>query len=127
MRLPSAGFSDTKESQVWSPKDYLSREVACPECGRAATYTAKDVRWGNVGPETSAPGSGLCWCIEAGCNESLCDLPIEFHLLTDAQKGTEEIRFLMLRLFERGFFQNLVCGRGHAPGKNKIRAVRRVA
>lgn len=129
MRLPYLSFPEIKPSQsAWSPKEYLSRDVACPACGSIALYATKDVHWDQAAldPGAATPGA-LCWCIETGCSEPLCNLPIEFHLLTDAQKGAEEIRFLMLRLFERGFFQNLICGRGHAPGKNKIRGVRRVA
>lgn len=69
----------------------------------------------------------MCWCVEIGCGEELCDLPIAFHLLTVAQKGTEEIRLLLRRLFEKGFFQKLLCGRGHAASKSRIREVQRVA
>ena len=129
MRLPYLSFPEIKPGQsAWSPKEYLARDVACPACGRTSMYLTKDVHWDQVALEQGASNPGaLCWCVEIGCNEPLCDLPIEFHLLTDALKGTEEIRFLMLRLFERGFFQKLICGRGHAPGKGRIRAVRRVA
>ena len=127
MRLPYLSFPEIKPSQsAWSPKEYLARDVACPACGETAMYATKDVRWDPAAPDQVAGPNALCWCIESGCNEPLCDLPVEFHLLTDAQKGAEEIRFLMLRLFERGFFQKLICGRGHPPGKTRIRAVRRV-
>jgi hypothetical protein len=129
MRLPHPSFPEIKPGQTaWSPKEYLARDIACPACGNASMYATKDVRWEPPTPDQIAANQGaLCWCIETGCNEALCDLPIEVHLLTDTQKGTEEIRFLMLRLFERGFFQKLICGRGHPPGKSRIRAVRRVA
>jgi hypothetical protein len=127
MRLPYLSFPEIKPSQsAWSPKEFLAREVACVECGRAALYATKDVHWDQVAADQIAGLGAICWCIETGCNEPLCELPIEFHLLTDAQKGMEEIRFLMRRLFERGFFQKLICGRGHPPGKSRIRAVRRV-
>jgi hypothetical protein len=131
MRLPYLSFTEAESSPSrWSPpKEILLREVACPECGRMASYTGRDVRWVQV-PQSEEQSSGgrdvICWCIEAGCDEELCDLPIEFHILMGAEKGTEEIRLSMLRLLEKRFFQGLLCGRGHPPGKARIRAVRRV-
>jgi len=83
------------------------------------------VRWHQFPPPEGA-GDVICWCIEAECEEDLCDLTIGFHILVGAQKGTEEIRFSMFRLFEKRFFQGLSCGRGHPPEKTRIRAVRRV-
>ena len=130
IRLPYPSARETVSIPPgWAPKEVLAREVACLECGRTLPYTVRDVRWDQV-PQPD-PNSGradvVCWGIETGCEEELCDLPIEFHILTDAQKGPEEIRFLILRLFERGFFPKLICGRGHRPVRNRIRTVRRVA
>lgn len=128
MWLPYANSQPGSSETEWTPKEFLSREVACPECGRAAVYSARDVRWAE-GAEID-PLTGLenvtCWCIETACNEPLCELPIGFHWLTGGHSGPEAIRFRTLRLFERGFFKNLVCGRGHAPG-TRIPAARRVA
>ena len=126
MALPYPRFPEIKATQAWSPKGVLAREVACPECGRASLFTPRDVHWDQVSPDGSSGLGVICWCIEAECNETLCDLPVEFHLLTDGQRGTEEVRLLMLRLFEGGFFRSLICGRGHPPAKTRIRAVRRV-
>jgi len=130
MWLPYSSSQDKELSQSkWSPKGVLSREVACPECGRVASYTARDVRWvQTVRPEDQTPGDGdvICWCIETGCDEELCDMPIEFHILSKALNGTEEVRFSMLRLFKNKSLQGVTCGRGHAPGKSRIRAVNRV-
>jgi hypothetical protein len=129
--LPYPRFQGTEASRsTWSPpKEILLREIACLSCGRVTSYTARDVRWEQFPPhEDQTPGSGdvVCWCIEAECDEVLCDLTIEFHILARAQRGAEEIRFSMLRLFERNFFQGLLCGRGHPPSKTRVRAVRRV-
>jgi len=66
-----------------------------------------------------------CWCVETVCNEQRCELPIGFHWLTGGRSGPEEVRFRTLRLIERGFFENLRCGRGHAPG-TRIPVVHRV-
>jgi hypothetical protein len=129
MRLPYPGTPEAVLRQPgWSPKAILAREMACLECGRVSSYAAKDVCWEQISPKGHGPGlaSIVCWCIEIGCKEELCDLPIEFHLLTVSQKRTEEIRLLLRRLFEKGFFQRLICGRGHAPSAGRIQAVRRV-
>jgi len=131
LRLPYPSFQGTEANQpAWSPpKQILHREIACLGCGRVSSYTARDVRWDQFPPpedQSSGGGDVMCWCIEAGCEEDLCDLAIEFHILVGAQKGTEEIRFSTFRLFEKKFFQGLLCGRGHPPGKTRIRAVRRV-
>jgi hypothetical protein len=125
MWLPSPTSAAAFLKEPWTPKEFLSREVACPECGRASIYTAREVRW-DTGHDPSI-GNELfsCWCIETLCHEERCALPIGFHWLTSGQSGPEEIRFLTLRLFERGFFQNLLCGRGHRPG-TRIPGVRRV-
>jgi hypothetical protein len=124
MWVPYPKSQPSLSEPEWAPKEFLSREVVCPECGRAAAYIARDVRWAEpdpaIGSETAA-----CWCIETVCGEPRCELPIVFHWLTGGQSGLEEIRFLTLRLFERGFFKNLQCGRGHSPG-TRIPAVRRV-
>jgi hypothetical protein len=109
------------------PKELLSREIACPECGRAYGYSARDVRWAEGAPIDPLTGSDevACWWVETACNEPLCELPVGFHWLTGVESGPEEVRFRTLRLFERGFFKNLLCGRGHPPG-TRIPAVRRV-
>ena len=125
MWLPSPLSATDFLKEACTPKEVLSREVACPECGRASAYTARDVRWGmdddvNVGRELFT-----CWCVETVCNEQRCELPIGFHWLTGGQSGPEEVRFRTLRLIERGFFKNLRCGRGHAPG-TRVPVVRRV-
>jgi hypothetical protein len=122
-RKAQAGLSEPE----WTPKEFLSQVVSCPECGRASIYTLKDVRWAEGAEIDLITDSGnvMCWCIETTCNEPLCQLPIGFHWLTDGQSGPEEIRFRTLRLFERGFFKNLLCGRGHPPG-TRIPGVRRV-
>jgi len=128
MPLPYSRFAEIRPSQsAWSPAEILSREVACPECGRASLYTSRDVRWQQTDTGEVSGQGVICWCIETGCNEPLCDLPVEFHFLADGERGAAEIRLSMLRLFEQGFFQKLICGRGHPPGKSRIRAVRRVA
>jgi hypothetical protein len=118
-----AGLNDPE----WTPKELLSQEVACPECGRAASYTARDVRWAEGGEVDPITGSEevVCWCIETACTEPLCQLPVSFHWLTGGQSGPEEVRFRTLRLFERGFFKNLLCGRGHPPG-TRVPGVRRL-
>jgi len=128
MRLPYPRFPQVKPSQ-WAQarKGILSLEVGCPQCGRASLYTTRDVRWDTPVPEGGAGHGAICWRIETGCDEQLCDLPVEFHLLTHWHTRAEEIRLLMLRLLERGFFKKLKCGRGHSPGSGRIRAVRRVA
>jgi hypothetical protein len=111
----------------WTPKEYLSREIACPTCGRASAYSARDVRWGEGGESDPITGTDevACWYIETACKERLCQLPIGFHWLTGGQSGPEEVRFQTLRLFERTFFKNLLCGRGHPPG-TRIPGVRRL-
>jgi hypothetical protein len=120
---PQSGLS----APEWTPKEFLLREVACPECGRASSYSARDVRWAEGAKIDPLTGRGgvVCWCIETGCNESRCELPVGFHWLTGGQSGPEEVRFRTLRLFEQGFFKNLQCGRGHPPG-TRIPGVRRV-
>ena len=127
MHLPYPRFPEIKSSQ-WarSRKRILSCEVACPECGRASLYKTRDIHWDQAAPDRISGQGVICWHIETGCNEPLCNLPVEFHLLTDWHRA-EQIRLWMLRLLERGFFQKLKCGRGHPPGKSRIRAVRRVA
>lgn len=128
MYLPYPRFPEVNPSQ-WarSRKGILSREVACPECGRTSFYTTRDIHWDRLAAERISGHGAICWRIETGCDEPLCDLPVEFHLLTHWQRSAEEIRLLMLRLLERRFFKELKCGRGHPPGKSRIRAVRRVA
>jgi hypothetical protein len=111
----------------WAPKEFLSREMACPECGRTSPYGVRDVRWAEgaeVDPIAGGDEVG-CWLIETVCNEPRCQLPIGFHWLTGGHSGPEEVRFRTLRLFERGFFKNLLCGRGHPPG-TRIPGVRRI-
>lgn len=128
MRLPYPRFPEVKPSQwAHTRKRILSREVACPECGRASLYKTRDIHWDQAAPDHISSQGVICWRIESGCNEPLCDLAVEFHLLTDLHRREEEIRLLMLRLLERGFFHKLKCGRGHPPGKSRIRGVRRVA
>ncbi len=118
MWLPYRTSKPGLRGPAWTPKEFLSREVACPECGQASAYSPRDVRWVE-GAETDSITGGedaICWCIETLCNEQLCEMPMSFHWLTGGHSGPEEIRFLALRLFERGFFKNLLCGRGHPPG-----------
>ena len=125
--LPYPASPGSQNEGDWTPKDFLSREIACPECGNTATYSARDVRWADAGTVEHAPGSdaAICWYIETVCDEPQCELAIGFHWLTGGQSGPEEVRFRTLRLFERGFFKNLVCGRGHRPG-TRIPGARRV-
>ena len=125
MWLPSPTSAADFLKEPWTPKECLSREVACSECGRASVYTARDVRWGMDYDPSVGHELFTCWYIETICNEQRCELPIGFHWLTSGQSGPEEIRFLTLRLFERGFFKNVLCGRGHPPGV-RTPAVRRV-
>jgi hypothetical protein len=127
MWLPYPKSQPGVSEPEWTPKEFLSREVACPECGRTSGYSARDVRWAEgaaIDPVTGGE-EVVCWYVETACNEHLCELPIGFHWLTGGQSGPEEIRFRALRLFERGFFKNLLCGRGHQPG-TRIPGVRRV-
>jgi hypothetical protein len=126
MLLPCRGAQPDLNTE-WTPKEFLSREVACPKCGRASAYTLRDVRWAEgeeIDPLTGTDETA-CWCIETVCKEQRCELPIGFHWLTGGQSGPEEVRFQTLRLFERGFFKNLLCGRGH-PSGTRIPGVRRV-
>jgi hypothetical protein len=127
MWLPYPKSQPGLSEPEWTPKELLSREVACPECGRASGYSARDVRWAEA--EEIDPITGteevVCWRIETACKEQRCELPIGFHWLTGGESGPEEVRFRTLRLFERGFFKNLLCGRGHPPG-TRIPEVRRV-
>lgn len=127
MGLPYRRAQTGLSGPEWTPKEFLSRELACPECGRATTYSARDVRWAEAAEIDPMTGSGdiICWSIETFCDEQLCQLPIGFHWLTGGQSGPEEVRFRTLRLFEQGFFKNLLCGRGHPPG-TRIPGVRRV-
>jgi len=127
MWLPYRKALPEMSGPEWTPKEFLSKEIACPECGRASTYSARDVRWAQAPDIDPTTGSGdfMCWCIETSCGEQLCELPIRFHWLTGAQSGPEEIRFRTVRLFEQGFFKSLLCGRGHPPG-TRIPGVRRV-
>lgn len=130
MWLPYAATPEAALTQAnWSPKAVLSRDIACLECGRVLSYAAKDVCWERISAPGHGPGSAniVCWCVETGCEEELCDLGIEFHLLTMAQKGMEEIRLLLRRLLEKKFFQKLSCGRGHSVAGAKIRNIQRVA
>lgn len=130
MQLPRSSSRPEEVNQsTWTPRGILLKDIACLQCGRAASYTVRDVRWLQVPHDDHSPDGGnvICWCIETACDEELCDLPIEFHVLSRAQKGQEEVRFSMLRLFEKRFLQGLSCGRGHPPGKSGIRAVRKVA
>lgn len=126
MWLPYPRSQPGLSGPEWTPKEFLSRELACPECGLASAYTVRDVRWAE-GAEIDPISGGdvVCWYIETVCCEQQCELPIGFHWLTGAHSGPEEVRFRTLRLFERGFFKNLLCGRGHAPG-TRIPMVRRV-
>ena len=119
-------LKNTSET-VWSAKEFLAREIVCPECGHVSHYVIRDVRWARGEEIDPVTGSTevACWLIETGCNDPHCELTIGFHWLTAANSGPEEVRFRTLRLFERGFFKNLICGRGHHPG-TKIPAVRRV-
>jgi hypothetical protein len=122
-RKSPAGLSEPE----WTPKEFLTREIGCPECGRAFTYGVRDVRWvegAEIDPITGAHEVS-CWHVETVCNEQRCELPIQFHWLTGGNSGPEEIRFRTLRLFEREFFKNLLCGRGHQPG-TRVPTVRRV-
>ncbi|MFZ0285401.1 MAG: hypothetical protein WAL32_09235 [Terriglobales bacterium] len=125
--LPYRTAQPAPSGPEWTPNEFLAREIACPECGRTSAYTLRDVRWAKGAEIDPAAGSGnfICWCVETSCNEPLCQLPVEFHWLTEGQSGPEEIRFRTLRLFESGFFKNLLCGRGHAPG-TRIPGVRRI-
>jgi hypothetical protein len=125
MWLPSPASAADFLKEPWTPKESLSREVACSECGRVSGYTVRDVRWGMSDDPSVGQELFTCWCIETLCNELRCELPIGFHWLTGGQRGPEEIRFLTLRLFERRFFKNLLCGRGHPPGI-RVPTVRRV-
>jgi hypothetical protein len=127
MWLPYRAAQPGLSGPEWTPKEFLSREVACPDCGQVSTYTVRDVRWADGPGITPATGSGevFCWHVETACSEPLCQLPVGFHWLTDGQSGPEEVRFRTLRLFERGFFKNLLCGRGHLPGTRNP-GVRRV-
>lgn len=128
MRLPYPRFPGSKPSQWARTREaILSREVACPECGRSALFKTKDLHWKRPAAEQGSGENVICWCVETGCNEPLCELPVEFHILTDWHRRAEEIRLWMLRLFERGFFQKMKCGRGHPPGQSRIRGVRRIA
>ena len=127
MWLPYRKAQPRLSGPEWTPKEFLSLEVACPECGRASAYTARDVRWAEgaeIDPTTGGE-DGTCWYIETSCIEQRCQMPIKFHWLTGRQGGPEEVRFRTLRLFEQGFFKNLLCGRGHPPG-NRIPGVCRV-
>ena len=127
MLLPYPKSQPGLSGPEWTPNEFLSREVACSECGRASAYSKRDVRWAEVadaGPVTGI-GEATCWYVETACNQELCELPIAFHWLAGGHSGPEEIRFLTLRLFERGFFKNLLCGRGHPPG-TRVPTVRRV-
>jgi len=125
MWLPYPKSQPGLSEAEWTPKDFLSRDIACPECGRASAYTVRDVRWGAGEDPIMGQESFACWSIDTVCNEQSCELAIGFHWLTGGQSGPEEIRFLTLRLFEREFFKNLRCGRGHLPG-TRIPSVRRV-
>ena len=130
MRLPYPNSAQDVLGSSWSPKAILARDIACLDCGRVSSFATKDVCWEQtpaVNNEGTGPATIVCWCVAIGCDEELCDLPIELHLMTVAQKGTEEIRLLLRRLFEKGFFQKLTCGRGHASSKTRISEVRRVA
>src|SRR5579863_1446755 len=127
MWLPYRKALPEMSGPEWTPKEFLSKEIACPECGQASIYSARDVRWAQAPDIDPTTGSGdfMCWCIETSCGEQLCELPIRFHWLTGAQSGPEEIRFRTVRLFEQGFFKSLLCGLGHPPG-TRIPGVRRV-
>ena len=129
MQLPCSSPQEKEVMQSsWTPRGILLRNIACLQCGRVSSYSTRDVRWVQVPQEGHSPDGGnvICWCIETACDEELCDLPIEFHILSRSQKGQEEVRFSMLRLFEKRFLRGLTCGRGHPPGKSGIRAVRKV-
>lgn len=129
MKLPGSGSRQEEGDQSnWTPRGILLKDIACLRCGHVSSYTARDVRWMQVPQNDYGPdaGNAICWCIETACDEELCDLPIEFHILSPGQKGQEEVRFSLLRLFEKRFLQGLTCGRGHPPGKTGIRAVRKV-
>lgn len=122
--LPRPESPETESGQsLCSPGNILARKIACPECGFVAPYAGRDVQW-----ELSSPlnEDRVCWSIETGCDEERCEFPIAFHILADAKRSAEEIRLLMARRFTEEFFQGLICGRGHVPGKNRIRAVERV-
>jgi hypothetical protein len=127
MWLPYPKSQPGSSDPEWTPKEFLSQEIACGECGRASAYTARDVRWAEGAPIDPITGSdeAVCWCIETTCNEPQCELPVGFHWLTGGQSGPEEVRFLALRLFEREFFNSLLCGRGHPPG-TRMPVARRV-
>ena len=75
MWLPSPTSAADFLKEPWTPKESLSREVACSACGRASAYTVRDVRWG-MGEDPSI-GQELfsCWCIETVCAEPRCELP----------------------------------------------------
>jgi hypothetical protein len=127
MWLPYRKAQPGLKEPEWTPKEFLSRDVACPECGRTSAYSARDVRWAQA-PKTdpiTASGDAICWFVETSCNEQLCQLPVGFHWLTGDESGPEEVRFRTRSLFERGFFKNPQCGRGHPPGA-RIPDVRRV-
>lgn len=130
MPLPCSSSQQKEvDPSTWKSHGILFKDIACLKCGRVASYTTRGVRWVQVSQDGHSPHGEnvICWCIETACDEELCDLPIEFHILSRSQKGQEEVRFSVLRLFEKQFFQGLSCGRGHPPGKGGIRAVRKVA
>ena len=127
MWLPYPRSKSPLSEPEWTPNEFLSREIVCPECGRTSAYTKRDVRWAEadgIDPVTGAEDA-VCWYVETICREPQCELPIGFHWLTGGQSGQEEIRLRTVRLFEGGFFKNLLCGRGHPPG-TRVPTVRRV-
>jgi len=104
-----------------SLEEILGRKIACSECGVAVPYAPRDIEWEGSSPLND---DRVCWHIETGCEEERCQSPIAFHILADAKRSSEEIRFLMSTRLAEQFFKGLICGRGHVPGKNRIREVR---